>query len=202
MSHPVDNLPSYSDVNNQKQFENHPQPINNYNNAPPNNDFNHPANNYPQNNNQMPYQPNNQIPYNPNNPGYPNQMPNNPNNPNVVIVQQPYYHPNQGAIYVDGAYVVNHQGQPQYVVVQAHDPRVALNAVSFPSFHVGVAITILILNIFFPGIGTMVLGCLVPKNGCMWVCIGFAQFFLAMFIIGWVWAIIVGVQAVITSHSK
>lgn len=51
---------------------------------------------------------------------------------------------------------------------------------------------ILILNIFFPGWGTMVSACLGSECRTATVLLGLLQLILAPLIIGWVWSIIWG----------
>jgi hypothetical protein len=66
---------------------------------------------------------------------------------------------------------------------------------SFPEMSSGTAILILILNILFPGLGTMIMGCMSDSPGS-WICIGLLQFFLCFIIIGWIWSIVTGVMCV------
>ncbi len=59
---------------------------------------------------------------------------------------------------------------------------------------------VLLLNIFFPGLGTMVVGCYISEKNsesenknevcCGWFCIGLLQMIFASCIFGWVWSII------------
>jgi hypothetical protein len=64
------------------------------------------------------------------------------------------------------------------------------------------AIIILIINIFLPGWGTIVLGCLSEHHSSYFILIGFLQFLLAGLIIGWIWAIITGVKVLNKSASN
>lgn len=58
-----------------------------------------------------------------------------------------------------------------------------------------IAITILVLNILFPGIGTIVLGLTVKTNNMSkWILKGIFQVLLSPLIIGWVWAILTSVE--------
>ena len=61
-----------------------------------------------------------------------------------------------------------------------------------PKLSPTLAIGLLILNIFFPGLGTMIVGCVSKQKDvcCGWFCIGFLQMIFASCIFGWVWAII------------
>merc|ERR1739838_80278 len=49
------------------------------------------------------------------------------------------------------------------------------------------------LNIFFPGFGTIVAGC-VEEHKQDWVIFGFVHLFASFFFIGWIWSIIWGVM--------
>ncbi len=54
------------------------------------------------------------------------------------------------------------------------------------------AVIILVLNIFFPGFGTMAMGFYLYQN----FVIGILQFVLSFCIIGWIWSVIWGVTCV------
>jgi hypothetical protein len=56
-----------------------------------------------------------------------------------------------------------------------------------------VGIIILILNIFFPGVGTMLLACIGGSFVVEHLVIGLLQFFTAFLIIGWIWSIYWGI---------
>ena len=72
------------------------------------------------------------------------------------------------------------QPQPQvrnHVVVVGLEPNVCGNPI--PILDSGTALVILILIVFFPGIGTMVVGCVGRHaNPCALFCIGFLQIIL------------------------
>lgn len=123
-----------------------------------------------------------QIPYNPNQ----GQMPNyyNPNN------QGYYQNPNQQNI----VYV------PQKIIVVENNPGIQM--LSYPILSTPVAILILLLNIFFPGVGTMVIGCVSGINVGGWLCVGLLQLLLAFIIIGWIWAIFTGIMILSVSGTK
>ncbi len=131
-------------------------------------------NNLYQNPNSIDY---NQAQYN-NNPAYnyPNNIPYNTIHPNP-----------QNVIYV-----------PQQIIVVEKSDTIAVN--QYPILSTSIAIVILLVNVFFPGIGTMIIGCVSGQNVGLWICIGLLQILLAWIIIGWVWAIFTGIM--ILSASK
>ena len=60
----------------------------------------------------------------------------------------------------------------------------------------GMATVCLVLNIFFPGLGTIING-LSGHKVCPGVLFGFLQFFLTpLFLVGWIWGIVYGVRIV------
>lgn len=107
-----------------------------------------------------------------NNPGLFN---NNDHNPNVIYVPQ------------------------QVIIVEKHTNHRHKHE-GYPKLYQGTAILILLLNVFFPGIGTMLIGCISGENVLNWICIGIAQLLLSWIIIGWVWAIITGVMLISNSE--
>lgn len=68
-----------------------------------------------------------------------------------------------------------------------------------PTLNKVMAIIILILNIFFPGIGTMCLACVGGSFQVEHLIVGLVQLLLAALIIGWVWSILWGVLVVLKS---
>ena len=94
----------------------------------------------------------------------------------------------------------NQMGQPSYNPQVVHNfNQIGGNVIVqsenlYPKISIGAAITILVINIFFPGVGTVIMGCM-SNNSCTWICIGLCQLLLAFIIVGWVWAIITGVLA-------
>ena len=62
----------------------------------------------------------------------------------------------------------------------------------------GLACLFLILNIFFPGVGTMVHACFGP-HVARGICYGLLQMLLAPTLVGWVWSIVYGMQIVSSS---
>lgn len=58
------------------------------------------------------------------------------------------------------------------------------------------AIFVLIMNIFLPGSGTVLLGCMEePKNNEL-IKTGVLQFIAAIFVVGWIWSIWWGIELV------
>jgi len=157
---------------NQNQYQNQNQNQQNFNNN--------------QNNN-MQYQQNNT--YQPPNPVY--------NQPGVYGHHQQQTHTTVTTVH----------GIPQppqrtnlVLINQGLEPNVCGN--SIPILDPGTAMVILILNIFFPGIGTMVCGCVGRNaNPCGWFMIGFLQIILIFCLIGWIWSIITGIQVMHRSNE-
>lgn len=152
-------------------------------------------NNHPQN------QPNQNYHQNPQNysPQQTYQPQQNYNNPGVYSPQ----HQQQ----VTHTTVTVNPGIPQpppltttHIVVTGFVPSVCGNEI--PILDPGTALVILILNIFFPGIGTMIAGC-VGRNANVgaWFCIGFLQLILLFCLIGWIWSIITGIQVLTRSNE-
>ena len=126
------------------------------------------------NSGQMPYRPSQELPnyYNNNN----NQVYyQNQNQPNVVYV-------------------------PQKIIVVESRPGIEM--LTYPVLSTPAAILILLLNIFFPGVGTMVIGCISGTEVAGWICMGLLQLLLAFIIIGWIWAIFTGVMILSVSGSR
>lgn len=73
------------------------------------------------------------------------------------------------------------------------------DAHTIPHLPFCVALTIFLLNIFLPGMGTIMLACFSEKHAGYWICIGLAQFFLTCIIFGYIWSIITGVQVLCAS---
>jgi hypothetical protein len=88
--------------------------------------------------------------------------------------------------------------QPQQVVIVHKIKEVRVS--SFPVVSLGVAIAVLLFNIFFPGIGTFILAAF-SDDASNWICIGVVQLLTFWFLIGWVWAIMTGIQALAYSRS-
>lgn len=184
-----------------------------------NNPYQNQNQGYPQQQQNNPYQPNPQInqgfPQQSNNPYQQNQGNQGfPQNNNTYQGQQSYppqnnnpYHPqtNQGYQQTNQPYQSVNQQQPQtnVVVLSMDEPNVCGNRV--PILDTGVAIIILVINILFPGLGTMIVGCIGggSTNCFAWFCIGFLQLFLfPVFLIGWIWSIMTGIMVVSRSGSQ
>ena len=73
---------------------------------------------------------------------------------------------------------------------------------SLPSLNPALAVLLLVVNIFLPGVGTMILGCL--GGGCAWqhIIVGVLQLITAGIIIGWIWSIWWGILLVQKSTSN
>ncbi len=69
-----------------------------------------------------------------------------------------------------------------------------VNSNIYPTLIPAIGLCLFIMNIFIPGSGTIVAGCMSPKNRCCLILCGIAQLFLAVIIIGWVWSCVSGYQ--------
>ena len=126
------------------------------------------------------------------------------NNPNYNPTYNPTYNPNQPNYnqgYMPPAnnnnvIVVNNttpaQTTPAVIVVNNDDS-------GYPRLDKVMALIILIVNVFAPGIGTIIMGC-VGNKAEGFICIGVCQLLLAIFIIGWIWSIITGLMCL--KYSK
>jgi len=64
------------------------------------------------------------------------------------------------------------------------------------------AIVVLVLNILWPGLGTMVLPCMAKSQQCcQWFLVGLAQDFLGYVCIGWIWGIIMSMKVIALSEK-
>jgi len=70
-----------------------------------------------------------------------------------------------------------------------------------PTTTKAVAIFILLVNIFFPGLGTIIMSCLTKEFSAINIVIGLLQGFLSICIIGWVWSVIWGLICVQQSYE-
>ena len=57
----------------------------------------------------------------------------------------------------------------------------------------GLAIVCLILNIIFPGVGTMISACTGSKFNQLALIYGILQLLTAFLIVGWIWSIVQGI---------
>ena len=154
--------------------------------------------------NQIPYQSGYQAPvetstHHPNMQNYqpPTQIYNAPMHPPYQTPYAPHPHPHA----YPHAYppTMQQTSTNNVIVVQQNASPIVIernsNNADYPKLQVGLALAVLILNIFLPGIGTIVMGC-VSNNSGSWICIGICQMFLTFLIIGWIWAIITGIMCV------
>ncbi len=86
---------------------------------------------------------------------------------------------------VNGLYITPNQSNIPYtaepLVEDDKNPR-------FPYY--GVGTTLLIVNIFLPGVGSMISGCIIGQNvGKSYILEGVFQLLTAPCIIGWIWSI-------------
>ncbi len=73
---------------------------------------------------------------------------------------------------------------------------------TIPSVSTCMAGLVLIINIFLPGLGTLLLACLGPSFTCTTqTCVGILQILTAPFIIGWIWSIYWGILACSKSYE-
>jgi hypothetical protein len=108
-------------------------------------------------------------------------------------------YPNDAVYQIHQNLVYTNQPQVFYVVKEQKYEQEENNKF-YPSLDIGIAVVILIINIIFPGVGTMIAGCVSGHNVGTFICMGIAQIFLSISIFGWIWAIFTGVM--IMSHSK
>lgn len=67
-----------------------------------------------------------------------------------------------------------------------------------PTLEVPMAIVVLVVNLFFPGIGTIVAGVL---GNMKLIGRGIAQLLLALIFVGWVWALVSSIQAISNANA-
>jgi len=60
---------------------------------------------------------------------------------------------------------------------------------NIPQVSIGIAVLLLIVNIFLPGIGTLIISCINGKVYIEQIAVGILQFITAGIIIGWIWSI-------------
>lgn len=98
--------------------------------------------------------------------------------------------------------MVNQQGATNVIVVQVNQDSICGHPI--PRVDPCTALIILLLNIFFPGWGTVVLGCVgYNANCCKFLLLGILQFLLVpVILIGWIWAIITGIAVLRVSGTQ
>ncbi len=64
-----------------------------------------------------------------------------------------------------------------------------------------IAIIILIINVIFPGVGTMLLSCIGGEFKKEHLFVGLIQMVLAICVIGWIWSILWGVLLLLKSNN-
>jgi hypothetical protein len=69
-----------------------------------------------------------------------------------------------------------------------------LSLKSIPILNQCMGISLLIINIIFPGFGTMFLLCCAEKNNTTHLFIGFCQFISSFLLIGWILSIVWGLE--------
>jgi len=118
--------------------------------------------------------------------------PNYNPNPGVYLHHQNSQQITHTTVTVNAPPVV--EPQRNIIVVQPGlEPNVCGNPI--PVLDPGTALVVLILNIFFPGVGTIVCGCVGRNSNVVaWFFIGILQLVLIFCLIGWIWAIITGIQ--------
>jgi hypothetical protein len=97
------------------------------------------------------------------------------------------------------ANVFVYESQPKVIVIEKAPSRHISHGHVYPSVSKGLAVLILILNIFLPGVGTIVLGCH-SNEPAYFILIGLAQMLLAWVIFGWIWSIMTAIQVLTLAH--
>jgi hypothetical protein len=126
-----------------------------------------------------------------------------PNNPPVFYSKQIVYeadHHRSPAVIKETHYIQEPAQIVYTVPIQEHHHP--YNGCKIPVLSKTCAIIILIINIFIPGWGTMILGCYSDHHMGYFILKGLLQFLLAGLIVGWVWSIITGVKVVKRSQSQ
>jgi hypothetical protein len=137
---------------------------------------------------------------------------NNFNNPQNNGLNNQYY-PNHNEMILNNIY---QQGDQPYIVHRQPNYIIAANPIQYtpvtaqvmpgviivqhqrvsarnliPVLSINLATWVLILNIFCPGVGTFILACY-SEHPCLYICYGLSQMMLAIFLVGWIWAIVLG----------
>lgn len=61
---------------------------------------------------------------------------------------------------------------------------------------------VLIVNLFLPGVGTMILGYFTPRGRSTYIIQGLAQLFLSILFIGWLWALLTSCDMLWKNDSR
>ena len=88
--------------------------------------------------------------------------------------------------------------RPQVIIINQQQDTIN----GYPRLSLCAALWVLFVNMFLPGFGTMLLGCLAgASNGGGWVCTGIMQLILfPLLLIGWFWGLYTGIMCV--KYSK
>jgi len=87
------------------------------------------------------------------------------------------------------------QGNPQTIQMQIIPTADAVCGQAIPILDPTMGLVVLILNIFFCGLGTMVVGCIGKDvNAVTWIVIGLVQLFTALCFVGWLLSILTGLK--------
>eukprot|EP01080_Neovahlkampfia_damariscottae_P001415 gene1415-12035_t len=91
--------------------------------------------------------------------------------------------------------------EPVYPIY-GHDKTPSSSILGVPRIEKSAALICLLLNVFFPGFGTL-LGSLMAPSGCDFcgIIYGLLQIALAGFLIGWIWSIIWGLLMYQSSYQ-
>lgn len=128
----------------------------------------------------------------------PNYQPYHPPQHSQQGYPQPYQPPTNNIIVVSQQQQQQQQSQPTAnpTVVVVHQEGTD----GYPRLQSSLAVIVLIINIFFPGIGTILMGCAGNVNSGGWICVGICQLILTLFIVGWIWGIVTGLMCI--KYSK
>jgi len=95
------------------------------------------------------------------------------------------------------------QGTTNVVVINTNLSGEAICGHPIPHVNPCFALVILILNIFFPGLGTFITGIVGPgANCCAFLLFGILQLILTpVILIGWIWSICTGIAVLRVSNT-
>ncbi len=102
--------------------------------------------------------------------------------------------------YTESSYVI-HETHPREVVreVVVVERPMLYSYDPYPHLSMPTAWIILIINIFMPGIGTMIVACLGTNNSVYFLVSGLFQLITAYFLIGWILAIWTSVELILSA---